>query len=73
MPYVSKAQQGYMHAAAERGEIPKSVVKEFDKASKGHTDLPEHAGKHTHSKHGSHSDGSKSESHAKNDHKPSKE
>ena len=35
MPYKSKAQQGYMHAAAERGEIKKSTVEEFDKASKG--------------------------------------
>lgn len=43
MPYKSRAQQGYMHAAAERGEVPKSVVDEFDKASKGKTTkLPEH-------------------------------
>lgn len=42
MPYVSEAQQGYMHAAAERGDIPKKVVREFDKASKGVKNLPKH-------------------------------
>lgn len=31
MPYKSKAQQKAMHAKAERGEIPQSVVKEFDR------------------------------------------
>lgn len=35
MPYKSKAQSGYMHAAMERGEISPKVVKEFDRASKG--------------------------------------
>ena len=35
MPYKSKAQRGKMHAMAERGEISKKVVAEFDKASKG--------------------------------------
>lgn len=46
MPYKSKAQQGYMHAAADRGEIKKSVVKEFDQATKGmYASLPEHVKK----------------------------
>lgn len=35
MPYKSKAQAAYMHAAEERGEIKPSVVHEFDAASKG--------------------------------------
>lgn len=35
MPYKSKAQERAMHAKAERGEISKSVIAEFDKASKG--------------------------------------
>ena len=43
MPYKSKAQQGYLHAAAERGDISPKVVKEFDKASKG-LKLPERVG-----------------------------
>jgi len=30
MPYQSKAQQRYMHAAASRGEIKKKVVDEYD-------------------------------------------
>jgi hypothetical protein len=42
MPYKSKAQQGFMHAAADRGDISKTVVKEFDKASKGES-LPARA------------------------------
>jgi hypothetical protein len=33
MPFKSQAQQKYMHAAAERGEIPNSVVSEFDAAT----------------------------------------
>jgi hypothetical protein len=33
MPYKSKAQQRYMHAASERGEVSKSVVRDFDKAT----------------------------------------
>lgn len=40
MPYKSDAQRKYFHAAEERGEISKSTVDEFDKASKG-KDLPE--------------------------------
>jgi hypothetical protein len=42
MPYKSEAQRGYMHAAAERGDIPAKVVREFDKASIGLTDLPQY-------------------------------
>jgi len=42
VPYKSEKQRKYMHAAAERGEIKKSVVKEFDRASKG-KHLPEEA------------------------------
>lgn len=35
-----------MHAKAARGEIPMSVVKEFDKASKGNMkNLPKHVKK----------------------------
>lgn len=42
MPYKSRAQARYMHAAAARGEIRPSVVKDFDKATKGKfKDLPE--------------------------------
>lgn len=33
MPYKSKAQARAMHAKAARGEIKKSVVKEFDQAT----------------------------------------
>ena len=35
MPYKSEAQRKYMNAAAGRGEISKSVVDEFNQASKG--------------------------------------
>jgi len=41
MPYKSQAQRRYFHAAEARGDIPKKVVREFDKDSKG-KDLPEH-------------------------------
>jgi len=40
MPYVSKAQQGYFHT--HKKEIGAKVVEEFDKASKGEANLPEH-------------------------------
>lgn len=40
MPYKSDAQRRYFHAALKRGEIKPSVVKEYDKESKG-KDLPE--------------------------------
>ena len=45
MPYKSKAQQGYFHAAESRGEISHKTVKEWDKASKGQKNLPEHVKK----------------------------
>lgn len=45
MPYKSEAQRKYMHAAADRGDVPKKVVDEFDKKSKGKKDLPEHISK----------------------------
>jgi len=34
VPYKSKAQARFMHAAADRGEVSKKVVDEFDKATK---------------------------------------
>jgi hypothetical protein len=34
MPYKSTAQVGKLHAMADRGEISKSVVHEFDEATK---------------------------------------
>lgn len=37
MPFKSKAQQGFMNAAAKRGEVPVKVVDEFNKKSKGKT------------------------------------
>lgn len=40
MPYKSDAQRRKFHAMLERGEIKKSTVDEFDKASKGKK-LPE--------------------------------
>jgi len=45
MPYASRAQQGYFHAAMERGEMSPKVVKEFDRASKGRKNLPYHVKK----------------------------
>ena len=33
MPYKSKAQQRFFHAAMARGEIKASTVKEFDKST----------------------------------------
>jgi hypothetical protein len=46
MPYKSKAQQGFMHAAADRGDISKSVVKDFDKGTskKQYESLPSKKG-----------------------------
>jgi hypothetical protein len=45
MPYKSKSQARAMHAKATKGEIPKAVIKEFDKATKakkgGFKKLPE--------------------------------
>lgn len=45
MPYKSKAQQGFFHAHPEKvgGE---KVVKEWDKASKGEKNLPDHVKRH---------------------------
>jgi len=43
MPYKSDAQRRFFHAAAERGEVPKSVVREYDRESRGKK-LPEKAG-----------------------------
>ena len=40
IPYKSKAMQGYFHT--HKKEIGPKVVAEFDKASKGQHDLPEH-------------------------------
>ncbi len=42
MPFKSALQRRYMNAAAERGEISKKVVAEFNEASKG-LKLPEKA------------------------------
>lgn len=35
MPYKSDAQRRYFHAALKRGDIKRSVVNEFDRASRG--------------------------------------
>jgi len=40
MPYASEAQRRKFHAMESRGEISRSVINEFDKASKG-MKLPE--------------------------------
>lgn len=40
MPFVSKAQQGYLHAHPE--VLGASKLKEFDEATKGKHNLPEH-------------------------------
>jgi capsular polysaccharide biosynthesis protein len=45
MPYASKAQQGLFHSA--NSPVSKKVVAEFDKASKGHKNLPDHVHHHT--------------------------
>jgi hypothetical protein len=46
MPYKSQAQARYMNAAADRGDIKRSVVDEFNSASKGRMgDLPMHVTK----------------------------
>lgn len=45
MPYKSRSQQRYMHAAAARGDVPQSVVDEFDRATKDYSKLPERAPK----------------------------
>jgi hypothetical protein len=40
MPFVSKAQQGYLHAHPEI--LGKKALSEWDAASKGQHNLPEH-------------------------------
>jgi hypothetical protein len=46
MPYKSKAQAAYFHAAAARGDISAQTVKHWDKASKGKVKkLPRHVKK----------------------------
>lgn len=40
MPFVSKAQQGYLHEHPE--VLGKAGLKEWDQATKGHHNLPEH-------------------------------
>lgn len=42
MPYKSKAQQGFFHTKEGKAKVGEKNVREFDKASKGETDLPEH-------------------------------
>jgi hypothetical protein len=44
MPFVSKAQQGYLHANPE--VLGKEKLKEFDEATKGKHNLPEHVPQH---------------------------
>ena len=45
-PYASEAQRGFFHTAnAKKAGITASDVKEFDKASKGMKNLPEHVKK----------------------------
>lgn len=44
MPFKSEAQRRYMNWAASKGKIKKSVVDEFNQASKG-MDLPENVKK----------------------------
>lgn len=45
MPYRSQAQQGYLHAAADRGDVSRKVVSDFDRATskRQYARLPEHA------------------------------
>ena len=42
MPYVSRAQQGYFHAHKKELESKGVNVDEWDQASKGQSNLPEH-------------------------------
>ena len=44
MPYKSEAQRRKFHAMAERGQISKATVAEWDKASEG-LSLPDKIGK----------------------------
>ena len=45
MPYESEAQQGYFHAHKKELEAQGLNVDEWDKASEGEHDLPEHVNK----------------------------
>jgi hypothetical protein len=45
LPFKSKAQQGYLHAHPE--VLGKKALHEWDEASKGSHDLPEHVHKST--------------------------
>lgn len=47
MPFVSKAQQGYLHAHSEK--LGKEKLAEFDAATKGMHNLPEHVHKMSYS------------------------
>lgn len=47
MPFKSKAQQGYLHAHPEI--LGKKALKEWDAASKGQHNLPEHVHKPSYS------------------------
>lgn len=47
MPFVSKAQQGYLHAHPE--VLGKEKLHEFDEATKGMHNLPRHVHSHEHS------------------------
>ena len=40
MPFKSQAQRRYMYAAAERGDVPKSVVDEFEEKTPKNKKLP---------------------------------
>lgn len=42
MPFKSEAQRRKFHAMADRGEMPRSKVDEYERASKG--DIPERVG-----------------------------
>lgn len=45
MPFKSEAQRRLFHVKAERGEIPKETVHEFEHATKNKKDLPMHVRK----------------------------
>ena len=45
MPMKSKAQRGFMHAAAARGDVEQSVVDEFERATPKGKKLPARAKK----------------------------
>ena len=43
MPFTSKAQQKWMFAAEDRGELPKGTAKEWARHTKDMKHLPEYA------------------------------